>query len=200
MLYTDLYPSVEAAAKSEVTRMYYHNFDTKITLKHGLVIKNWPLKTFCSPSDISARVELSVLLNAWKSDTAHFHRMSEDEYNAWEREWRKDPVTDHPNSQGHSAENSHDIIASSASSVNDAASSDIIMSSSDDPIIPITSSSGTTAHDGPLPSSVNSPLTVNFVNTVSTEGGAVLNITKKARKPRKDKGVPRKKRVSENSS
>ncbi|KAF8066019.1 hypothetical protein FPV67DRAFT_1418617 [Lyophyllum atratum] len=196
----------ESAAKGEVTRMYYHNFDSKITLKHGLILKNWPLKTFCSPSDVSSRVELSVLLNAWKSDTAHFHRMSQDEYDAWELEWSKEPVTSHfPEGQG--SGNSDEIASSlaTASSNNDGDSSDIIMTSSTaagDPVTSITSSSGTTTPGGPLPSSgtVNGPLSVNFVNTVSTEGGGVLNITKKARKPRKDKGIPRKKRVSENVS
>ncbi|KAG6839858.1 hypothetical protein C0991_011012 [Blastosporella zonata] len=39
-------------AKAEVSRMYYHNFDSKITARYHVIVKNWLLPKFCSPSNI----------------------------------------------------------------------------------------------------------------------------------------------------
>lgn len=66
--------------------MNYANFGDSITRKYGVVIEHWPLPTFCSPSDIKTRNEVSVLFNAWSSGTARFRRLSNEEWEAWEAE------------------------------------------------------------------------------------------------------------------
>ena len=63
--------------------MNYANFEGAITEKHGIVIENWPLKTFCSPSDVKSRNEVKVLLHAWESGTSRFRLMSADEWQGW---------------------------------------------------------------------------------------------------------------------
>ena len=63
--------------------MNYANFEGAITEKHGIVIENWPLKTFCSPSDVKSRNEVKVLLHAWESGTSRFRLMSAEEWEGW---------------------------------------------------------------------------------------------------------------------
>ncbi|KAG9311957.1 hypothetical protein JVU11DRAFT_7224 [Chiua virens] len=70
-------------AQLVMVKMFYVNFNTHITEKMGIVIKGWPLKKFCSPSDINSTMELQVLYNAWKSGTTHFSKMSTDKWRAW---------------------------------------------------------------------------------------------------------------------
>lgn len=65
--------------------MNYANFEGAITEKHGIVIENWPLKTFCSPSDVKSRNEVKVLLHAWESGTSRFRLMSAEEWEGWSK-------------------------------------------------------------------------------------------------------------------
>jgi hypothetical protein len=64
--------------------MIYSNFDDNITAKWRLVIEGWPLKRFCNPSDISTRNEVQLLMHAWQSGTAHFWRLDDEEWEAWQ--------------------------------------------------------------------------------------------------------------------
>ena len=70
-------------AKSKIARMNYSNFEDAITEKHGIVLENWPLPKFCSPSDIKSRNEVKVLLRAWESGTTRFRLMSDAEWEKW---------------------------------------------------------------------------------------------------------------------
>ncbi|KAG1797980.1 hypothetical protein EV424DRAFT_1546419 [Suillus variegatus] len=60
------------AAQVPIPKMFYNNFDTQITAKHGIAIENWPLKNFVSPSDIGSTTELRVLHNALKMGVTTF--------------------------------------------------------------------------------------------------------------------------------
>ena len=66
--------------------MQYDRFDDLITQKHGIIVKNWPLKRFCNPSAVATRIELDVLFNSWESGATRFQKLSRDEMRAWEKE------------------------------------------------------------------------------------------------------------------
>lgn len=67
-----------------VTRMAYDRFDDLITAQHRVVVRNWPLKTFCNPSAVGSRTELELLYNAWRSGKTYFERLTHEEMEAWE--------------------------------------------------------------------------------------------------------------------
>ena len=64
--------------------MEYDRFNELITARHHIVVKNWPLKKFCNPSNITSRIELELLHNAWQSGVTHFQKLSDEEMEAWE--------------------------------------------------------------------------------------------------------------------
>ncbi|KAJ3725337.1 hypothetical protein C8R42DRAFT_531404, partial [Lentinula raphanica] len=69
--------------KSPGAKMHYAHFDRLITKQHGVVIRNWPLKTFVNPSHVSTKAELDLLWSSWNSGTTHFYRMSRSELETW---------------------------------------------------------------------------------------------------------------------
>jgi hypothetical protein len=71
-------------AKAKVSHMSYQNFDDHITSKFSVIIENWPLKTFCSPSDVKSLNKVKVLYHAWDSGAVHFCRLSTKEWKDWE--------------------------------------------------------------------------------------------------------------------
>ena len=69
-----------------VTRMEYDRFSELVTARHHIVVKNWPLKKFCNPSNITSRIELELLHNAWQSGATYFQKLTGEEMEAWEVE------------------------------------------------------------------------------------------------------------------
>ncbi|KAH9847641.1 hypothetical protein C2E23DRAFT_711718, partial [Lenzites betulinus] len=73
----------DVCVRAPTARLYYVNFEKRITERFGVVIENWPLKRFCSPGDICSRPELDVLISSWTSGSARFRSMSDSEWEAW---------------------------------------------------------------------------------------------------------------------
>ncbi|KAI6015946.1 hypothetical protein EDC04DRAFT_2551669, partial [Pisolithus marmoratus] len=71
------------AAGTLVSKMFYTNFDSQITGKHSVIVVNWRLKVFSSPSDIRSMMELKVLYNTWKTRTTTFHKLTPAEWEDW---------------------------------------------------------------------------------------------------------------------
>ncbi|EIW74539.1 hypothetical protein CONPUDRAFT_159833 [Coniophora puteana RWD-64-598 SS2] len=71
------------AANFQFTRMEYVHFDTAVTEKFGVVVVNWPFKTFACLSSYSSIPELKVLLSAWETGTTSFHKLSPQEWKEW---------------------------------------------------------------------------------------------------------------------
>ncbi|PPQ83411.1 hypothetical protein CVT24_005462 [Panaeolus cyanescens] len=78
-----IHQKLDEAAGYHVSKMIYTNFDSRITLQHGILLKGWPLKNFCSPSDVTNRADLLLLKHAWLSGTAKFEKMSKEAYKAY---------------------------------------------------------------------------------------------------------------------
>ncbi|KAG6819388.1 hypothetical protein H0H93_012294 [Arthromyces matolae] len=190
---------LKEAASGTIARMNYQNF-ASITERFSLVIKGWPLKTFCPPSDISSRTELDILLNAWTNGTAYFYKMSRTEYNEWlENRDRSGELSITGRSNLPSASIN---VGANGSSV-DTGSMETPSATVDTDADAEVTGHSTTHNPSSSPAlslteAAATPLTTNFVNLVQTSDGIVVQATKKARKPRKDKGQPRKKRRTEN--
>ncbi|KAG6899016.1 hypothetical protein C0993_001731 [Termitomyces sp. T159_Od127] len=74
---------VEEALVGPKTWMVYVNFKEKFTANLGICLEGWPLPRFCSPSDLKTRAEVTLLLGTWKSRTAWFRQMGQEEWKEW---------------------------------------------------------------------------------------------------------------------
>ena len=69
---------------ASISRMAYDRFDEFVTERHHVVVRNWPLKKFCNPSNITSRIKLELLYNAWQSGATYFQKLTQGEMEAWE--------------------------------------------------------------------------------------------------------------------
>ncbi|KAJ2923547.1 hypothetical protein H1R20_g13548, partial [Candolleomyces eurysporus] len=173
------------AAGHPISRMVYSNFDEAITLKHAVVLKGWPLPKFCCPSHLTGCSDLEILFNAWKSGAAHFVKLDDQEYKEWQSQYFQRragvaPELINPVSNGESINtnppsampDAHPHVTNSP--VNEVQPANIP-----------TPATATETPTNPSPSAL-APAT-SFVNF----GADGSFIPPKARKTRKDKGVPR---------
>ncbi|KAG6875652.1 hypothetical protein C0992_002942 [Termitomyces sp. T32_za158] len=166
---------LKEVTSAKISRMYYNNFDVHITAKYGVIIKSLPLKTFCSPSKINSRTELNVLLNSWKTDTTQFYKMTCDKFEAWEAK-RIEGLSSRSPAIGNPSTLSTPLHPLEPATMLD------------------TSGDSCVSPDASMPTSTL--LSANILNTVSGGDGSLVFVTKKVRKPKKDKGIKRKKPVS----
>ncbi|KAG6875046.1 hypothetical protein C0992_005399, partial [Termitomyces sp. T32_za158] len=124
------------------------------------------------PSEISSRIELKLLFNAWQTDTARFYKMMCNEFKAWEN-LRVEALT---GSTGDLAPLTLDTQAQVATS-------------------DMTLSMAMTIDSPSMPPTLT-PLATNITNTVSDGNGSVVFVTKKPCKVRKDKKTKRMKPTS----
>jgi hypothetical protein len=179
--------------------MYYQNFDDNITAKFGVIVKSWPLAKFCSPNDIGSRVELNILHNAWQSGTAHFYKMSDVEFNSWTNTRYQQPENAREDATNAPAA---DLNPPTADAIpTPAANTPAAPTNLDAPATntPATNTLATntlatnTPTSNPAPSA--GPLSAlplsRFINATTVTGpdGTAIQVTKKARKVRSDKGV-----------
>ncbi|KAI0693250.1 hypothetical protein C8T65DRAFT_544120, partial [Cerioporus squamosus] len=69
--------------RSVPPKMFYMNFELRMTAKYGIVVRNWPIRKFTAPGNINSLPTLSILYNAWRSGTTHFRRLDDDEWQQW---------------------------------------------------------------------------------------------------------------------
>jgi hypothetical protein len=200
--------------------MSYANFEDSITEKYGVVLENWPLKMFCSPSDVKSRNEVKVLYQAWESGATRFRRMSNDEWKDWletrfQRNLEKmngtaDPGNDNAMDVGNAADpgndNAMDVGNAADPGNNNATTGNNVNTVAEDAGHPGDDAEPSTqmviqaSQRVPLESvgqghgkkSRPGPL-VEFINTgtVTSLDGQTLVIGKKPRKERSDKGTKR---------
>lgn len=171
--------------------MAYKNFDEKITSKYGVVIEGWPLAKFRGPGDISSKVELRVLYQAWESDAARFRRMSDEEFKQWDAA-RFDQAlaittgnhdgTPQDDTQGNTFEPSSADAITPSTTPGDLTSP--LMASP-----PSSQVATPTAPSAAVPQVV--PVIFHNISVVTSSDGTPLGITQKPRKPRCDAGSTR---------
>ncbi|RDX49543.1 hypothetical protein OH76DRAFT_1313956, partial [Lentinus brumalis] len=72
----------ESCTRTTIPKMFYVNFEEHITMRYGIIVKNWPLKRFAAPGSLS-RIELEVLLHAFKNKTTTFRELDDEEWVDW---------------------------------------------------------------------------------------------------------------------
>ncbi|KDQ58309.1 hypothetical protein JAAARDRAFT_192899 [Jaapia argillacea MUCL 33604] len=194
-------------AGQQIPRMIYINFDTSITLPLKIIVENWPLSKFVCPSDIGSLNELNLLIHSWKTGATRFRKLTDDEHQAW--------TDDHLNLQTAPTNDSEDPSGLLGESSDEPRVTDDDSSATTMPR-PTTNKLGSPgSHEpGPSPSPSQSTLTsrkctsseeqgrqkkkqqqgpplADVVNTVSGAGGVGVELQKKTRKTRKDKGQKR---------
>ncbi|KAJ3969834.1 hypothetical protein EV361DRAFT_951116 [Lentinula raphanica] len=168
----------EAAGKYSVKKMYYVNFEQHITRHYKISVKNWPLKEFKSPGSINTHADLTILLNAWTSGTAHFHKMTSQEYEEWE-------ASGCGGVDVHEATQAAGAVESGASTENSAS-----------PSTPTPSTPSPSMEQNSQPeASASSSNAFVFTHMVTNGDGEAVSTTKRTRKKRSDAGKPRKKRT-----
>ena len=65
-----------------VKKMNYVNFETAITAKFGIVLENWPVPKFQSPTNMS-HTEAEICFRSWESGATRFRMLTNDEWAAW---------------------------------------------------------------------------------------------------------------------
>ena len=198
--------------------MYYDSFNQQITAKHGVVVDNWPITAFHSPSNMSF-IEAEMVLASLENNTTRFRSLPEKEWAVWKQQY----------------------FAADCGSDQDTLNAEIVARDEEDEADPVrilgrpprpgstessTQSSSTTPsdidttaprHSTPTPENNESsdtlstgqkrvaegesaatlqkrprsaPLAVNFINSVKPTNGATFQAPK-ARKTRSDKGKKR---------
>jgi hypothetical protein len=151
--------------------MYYQIFDTYITAKFGIIIENWPLQKFCCPGDISSRSELTVLSLAWESNATCFRKLTDSKFNEWS------------NQHFQAAMDQARVERDAGMEVDGEGQENRIEGSDNEPPLDSTDR---------LPVSTSLPrqqqTSAHSVNVVTMANRIGVNISKKTRKPRCDKG------------
>jgi hypothetical protein len=189
-------------ANTRVSRMFYANFDEHITEKLGVVLENWPLKKFCSPSDIGSQAELNVLIQAFESGSTRFRRLTTAELSDWREQRFQNALARGGHGDGEGAGDGS-VNAEVGSGMEGMEGS--VPSNEPGPVFLITSTAssqptGSACQDGNATTSRSdsqgqqrAPFvdTINTVNSVTSSDGHFVTIAKKPRKTRSDKGQKR---------
>ncbi|KAI0739799.1 hypothetical protein C8Q80DRAFT_1274817 [Daedaleopsis nitida] len=72
----------EACTRGVPAKMYYVNFEDRITMRYGLVIENYPPERFAAPGSFSSVLILNVLHTSWGNGITRFRELSNDEWQA----------------------------------------------------------------------------------------------------------------------
>ncbi|TFY52031.1 hypothetical protein EVJ58_g10238 [Rhodofomes roseus] len=171
------------ATGGRCNKMNYVNFDT-ITAEFGVVLQGWPLKTWCSPSDISLQLEVQLLLNYLQSGTTHFRKLTTDKLKEWKMVRAMGAVAAMMQ-PGPSAK----PIMESAQDVGDVSST-----ATPEPV-PTDNRDGDDGDDSVTHKRKRADTFINItaavVNGANTIDGSQLTVAKKQRKVQKDKGQKR---------
>lgn len=177
--------------------MFYSNFNDHITAKYALIIEGWPLAKFVPPGQIRSRIELEQLVRAWETNTARFHKLSRDEFEAWVQQ----PLlaAEHAGSPDNATTDSCGAIT-----VPDPEQQHEVTTPTPDAICGASrtppATSGAEKHTMPNEAAGTAPkrhktgiVFSDAWNVIVSASGEVIQIAKKARAPRKDKGTKCKK-------
>ncbi|KAI1781830.1 hypothetical protein LXA43DRAFT_1069674 [Ganoderma leucocontextum] len=205
----------ETSTRGIPTKMYYINFEDHITAKYGLVLENWPLEKFAAPGSFNSLPVLTVLYNAWKNGVTRFRSLSNEEWMVWKAASTSGAATTgvtlspeaisagevNVDADAEAAEHHPNVGDSDSTSANAATDRAAAESLATAPT-PTSVSHSTTAHPAestPAQTAGQKRPFVQFINSVGAADGSGLQVTKKPRKQRSDKGVWRKKAANASS-
>ncbi|KAG1792701.1 uncharacterized protein HD556DRAFT_1238935, partial [Suillus plorans] len=175
-----------ATAPERVSRMHYHNFDQHITMKHHIIVENWPLAKFCCPGDLNSQTEISVLKSAWDSGATRFRKLTDAEFDEWEEECFQAALHDgNRGANGNGNEGEEGELENTIPT----ASIQSSIPSNDDGSSP--TSSATPDIQSQVAPSRKCTAPIAAISVVTTANGNAMHVPKKARKERSDKGVKR---------
>lgn len=168
--------------------MCYAGFAECITVHYGIIVVNWPLPKFTNPSSLSTRTEAEILWNAWQTDTAHFYRMTGEEYTGWYAKYQDTIASSgpQPESTGTGVENGAGRAEEGGRCEGEEAPGNEDVG-------------GGEALMGGASSSAAPAGSLNLVfhmNVVTNGSGGPIAVEKRARKVRSDKGKWRKKQAA----
>ncbi|RPD78577.1 hypothetical protein L226DRAFT_568194 [Lentinus tigrinus ALCF2SS1-7] len=209
----------DACKRGTIKRMYYDSFDQQITTKHGVVVDNWPIPTFHSPSNMSF-IEAEIVLASFENNTTRFRSMPDKEWAAWKQRYLAaapdhDEDTARAEAAARDEEDDGEPVRILGPSPTRAENSDSTTPDATTPSDAIPSASGAPAPAldngnsaattgqkraaegdssaaAPQKRARPAPLAVNFINSVNPVAGGSFQ-PPKARKTRSDKGKKRKK-------
>ncbi|TEB39064.1 hypothetical protein FA13DRAFT_1704653 [Coprinellus micaceus] len=196
-----IHDKLNEAVGHPVSGMKYTNFHKYITTPHRLVIKGWPLSKFASPSDIGSKSDCEVLRAAWTSGTCRFEKLDDAKYlklcaamstssdDPEPRDQAADDHADHIDPPTTSPSLSHNATTSITDSPNTLPS---IHTTPSTPLPVPLPTNPTVVTNAPTPASMQSlkrPADP-FVAIIGLNGN-IINVAKKPRKTRSDKGMPR---------
>lgn len=168
--------------------MYYTAFAERITVRYGIILVNWLLPKFMNPSLLATRTEAEILWNAWQTDTAHFYRMTGEEYTDWYAKYQDTIASSgpQPESTGTGVENGAGRAEEGSRSEGGEAPGNEGVGNGE---APMGGASSSVAPAGPLN-------LVFHMNVVTNGSGGPVAVKKRARKVRSDKGKRRKKQAA----
>ena len=190
--------------------MYYINFDEHITNTYGVVLDAWPLQKFAAPGSFNSLPVLTILYNAWQNGATRFRSLSDNEWDAWKKAHADGNTTTPVITLAADAVAIEDAHTDTAPTQADAPeTTSTTLSTGADSLEAVDAALATAPTPIASASSLDAPPTrlagqkrpfAEFFNAVAAPDGSGLQIPKKTRKVRSDKGKTRKKApVSENA-
>ncbi|PPR04389.1 hypothetical protein CVT24_013218 [Panaeolus cyanescens] len=199
-----IHAKLNEAAGYIVPKMTYVNFASRMTLTHRIIVEGWPLSKFCNPSEIGSRADLELLYQSLQNNTTRFKRLDDGEYEEFCLTYQQTLPSDGADSgdmmqaDTTSPDATRDNEAApNESSVPATQTDDFLPTSAPPSANPASALTPSTQPNHPAPDMAGPPskrrkTTDGFVSCLigGADGMMVESVTK-ARKPRKDKGVPR---------
>ncbi len=76
----------DACKRGVIKRMFYDTFDQQITIKHGVVLENWPNAKFHSLSNMTF-LEAEICLASFENNTTRFRSLPDREWATWKQQY-----------------------------------------------------------------------------------------------------------------
>ena len=174
------------------TRMQYDHYPDLIARKFSILLEKWPLPEFIAPGNMNSLSNLRLLFNAFDRDITQFRALTDAEWKAWGEAYdagEAPPGVTHctiaaPLPNGTPAPSDSTTPASTTASPS-------AEPSGATETAPNTASEQARVDEGAAPL----PVAFQFVDAQTPSTAAALQVKKRVRKTRSDKGTTRRARV-----
>ena len=186
-------------------RMNYDHYPERIAYKFGVLLVKWPLPMFCAPGNMNSLANIRLLINSFEHDVTQFHALSDEEWATWGQAHEKGEAP---------AAVTHFVAAPALLDATAGDREEAAHTPAESDVSTGTGATPAPAAASPSPSSVGAaptaaseqtpagevtpppqPIAFQFVDGTATAKVAALQVKRRARKPRADKGTTRKARA-----